>query len=63
MTNTKEVISIGCSSVNDEVFAKSDKSYICDVIKLDDYNKKTNISYHKTIERMFIDFTKEYYKR
>lgn len=63
MTNTKEVISIGCSSVNDEVFAKSDKSYICDVTKLDDYNKKTNISYHKTIERMFIDFTKEYYKR
>ncbi|MGM9971449.1 MAG: HAD hydrolase family protein [Anaeroplasmataceae bacterium] len=63
MTNTNKIISIGCGGTNDEVFAKSDVSYICDNEYLDSYNKKINISYHRKIEEKFIKFTKEYYKK
>ncbi len=62
-TNTKTVVSIGCMGVNDEVFLKSDISYKCDLKHINDYNKKINITYHKSIEQKFIDFTKEYNKK
>ena len=58
-----DVIALGCKDIDDSLFEKADKSFVCDANLLGNTNKKYQVRYERKIEKQFRLFAKEYYKK